>query len=814
MLNDEQILLKTSNLLENFDISGQKAQKLLREITEEELEVLQDVLDDLKGENLAFNDLFDGKMRKVIDFPTMDTQSQLGQFVQELEQGLGVTVDWEKGLVSGEKEWREHSLENDVAQINHIMGQGPAVEKTKKKFQMKIGKYFAKLDNILKQYKESQMKVADNVYGDRKTSAAHTIGYSDNQIKDALSPEEQKRRNQILNQMELYFGGLGGHVSRYWSDYDKAQKGIHTTFPALGKYWQENAAYIKKEIKNLKNDKYSMIITRYPIDVLRMSDFNSWISCHSPPSREANYGSLYKCAVAEAMGHGALAYVVETDKLLEITDSETIEAAESKIQEGEIFGDEIRGSHIGLYHPKHHLSPISRVRLRQMRYYDTDEPKRWDEGTELAVPESRVYGSGIPGISERIRAWAKENQEKAIEKMPKRENDAEIINLDRFWIFGGSQEDTSGPLGRKTLLSRLTGVDEANLIGKVRQNTQTEDDIDVNLLGDAREVWIQEVDQIKDDWNNRYASTVVDGWVEDDGDGLYISAQWSVVLDWDYDEFIKLPNSYPASMHAAMQINSLYGDIFKEDMAFLNKTSYDGKEWLRWGCRVNISHPDVIAEEYFYDPDGLNEACSVIDTTIDDKRDAFRAALEEYFKQEGWMEGGEYIKLAYEIEDGPFESYEWDVRYDKEHPTESYEATAAVSHDFNAQKLELNPKVLFDILDSRDWRLAIRTALLDSAQKALGTEYHLDIENSKAVDSGEDIEYTLTFRITSDDPDERVKLFRELTTGEDSDMDDEDNIKAAFNNVMAQFINSRQPSYTQQNLDERLVGTWKQFIGR
>jgi hypothetical protein len=51
-------------------------------------------------------------------------------------------------------------------------------------------------------------------------------------------------------------------------------------------------------------------------------------------------------------------------------------------------------------------------------------------------------------------------------------------------------------------------------------------------------------------------------------------------------------------------------------------------------------------------------------------------------------------------------------------------------------------------------------------------------------------------------------------TGEDSDMDDEDNLKVAFDGVMAQFINSRQPSHMQQNLDERLVKTWKGFIGR
>ena len=39
MLNDEQILLKTVQLLENFDISDKKPEKLLREIDEDEWEV-------------------------------------------------------------------------------------------------------------------------------------------------------------------------------------------------------------------------------------------------------------------------------------------------------------------------------------------------------------------------------------------------------------------------------------------------------------------------------------------------------------------------------------------------------------------------------------------------------------------------------------------------------------------------------------------------------------------------------------------------------------------------------------------------------
>jgi len=817
MLNDEQILLKTAQLLENFDISDKKPEKLLREITEDEIEVIQDVLGDLKGEDLAFNDLFDGKMRKVIDFPTMDIESELGQFVEKLKTSLGLTVDWEKGMVSAQREWQENSIENDEAFVGVLMNMDTAsgLKKVSKKFQMKIGKYFAKLDKLLQDYKKMRQKIAHEVWQGRQDNS-WGASFSVGQIQDSLSTDELKRLYQIMNGLELYAGTDAIHaLNKHYNGYEESQKGNPTKIPELAKYWQENAGYIKKEINNLENDKYSMIITRHPIDVLRMSDFNRIYSCHSPPSRETQHTSFYKCAVAESKGHGALAYVVETDDLLHMTGTSNIESAEQEIQEGEIFADEIRGSHVGLYDPDRALEPKSRVRLRQMRYYDTDEPKRWDEGTEVAVPVPRVYGAGIPGISTRITAWAKENQEKVIENMPKSEDDSEAINLDRFWIFGGTHADFPGPDGRKQLLSLLTGKPQLDFHGEIRQNKDTEDDIDVNLLGNMQMQWEQEVKGIVEEWNRQYAATVVEAWAEDDGDGgLNIQAIWRVVLDWEMDEFVRLPNSYPTAHEAADHINGLYGDIFDLDGSWLNKTTINGEDKVRWGSKVNLQHPEVLNEEYFYDPDSFNEACQKIDVNIDDKRDGFKAILEEFFKQEGWMEGGEYIKLAYEIEDTPFESYEWDVRYDGEHPPESYEATAAISYTFNPEELGVSPEVLADILNSTGWRTMIRSALLASAQEAIGTEYHLDTENSQTdehINPGQ-VRYTLTFRITSEDPDERVKLFRELTTGEDSDMDDADNLKAAFEGVMAQVLNSRQPSHTQQNLDERHVRIWKDYL--
>ena len=46
------------------------------------------------------------------------------------------------------------------------------------------------------------------------------------------------------------------------------------------------------------------------------------------------------------------------------------------------------------------------------------------------------------------------------------------------------------------------------------------------------------------------------------------------------------------------------------------------------------------------------------------------------------------------------------------------------------------------------------------------------------------------------------------------EMDDEDVLRDVFNNVMKQALNSRLPASQQQNLDERLVKTWKGFLGR
>ena len=106
MLNDEQILLKTANLLDilqekcwdGYKQAGMKkksgknvpncvpvSEKVLKEVTEDEMRVLEDVLEDLDPANLPLNDLFSGKMRVVIPFPTTDPSTELGKFAKFFE---------------------------------------------------------------------------------------------------------------------------------------------------------------------------------------------------------------------------------------------------------------------------------------------------------------------------------------------------------------------------------------------------------------------------------------------------------------------------------------------------------------------------------------------------------------------------------------------------------------------------------------------------------------------------------------------------------------------------------------------------------
>ncbi len=90
--------------------------------------------------------------------------------------------------------------------------------------------------------------------------------------------------------------------------------------PEVLDWWRKKQTFYTKDedsynlIENafegtVSGDELSIILSRHPVDVLRMSDLPEMSSCHS------EHNSHFKCAVAESKGNGLIAYLVKTSEL-------------------------------------------------------------------------------------------------------------------------------------------------------------------------------------------------------------------------------------------------------------------------------------------------------------------------------------------------------------------------------------------------------------------------------------------------------------------------------------------------------------------
>lgn len=174
-------------------------------------------------------------------------------------------------------------------------------------------------------------------------------------------------------------------------------------------WWVHKGTAIESLKKASENYEHSIIISRNPIDVIRMSDHN-WHSCHSPGD------SYFNCAIADAKGGGLIAYVVKKEDLKNIN-----------INSPEIFEDKDR--------KVYGIEPLCRTRLRKFVHKT--------EKYELAVPEDENYGEDIPGFEESLRDWAI-NAQDLKDKRPR---------LKDFKLMGGSYQDSNA----STLFNKLFG---------------------------------------------------------------------------------------------------------------------------------------------------------------------------------------------------------------------------------------------------------------------------------------------------------------------------------------------------------------------
>jgi hypothetical protein len=139
-----------------------------------------------------------------------------------------------------------------------------------------------------------------------------------------------------------------------------------------------NDFFLSPWMSDFKDISTAMIVlSRQPIDVARMSDFSITHSCHTEGS------SHFGCALAEARGHGAVAFLVTAEDFKKIN-----------IDDNEIFKDpdaSVPG-----------VEPLARVRIRKLINEKTNE--------EFAVPEKKIYGLVNNDFLPTIREWLREKQ--------------------------------------------------------------------------------------------------------------------------------------------------------------------------------------------------------------------------------------------------------------------------------------------------------------------------------------------------------------------------------------------------------------------
>lgn len=129
---------------------------------------------------------------------------------------------------------------------------------------------------------------------------------------------------------------------------------------------------------------YVVVLSRSPIDVVRMSDHRNISSCHSQG------GSYFYCAIQEAITGGAVAYVVNSQDFDELTEEE--------FQNDEIFVDPDRGVRGAGYG----LRPLSRLRVRRLED---------DDGNEVAIPDTKIYGNqSIPNFYNSLKNYLQNKQ--------------------------------------------------------------------------------------------------------------------------------------------------------------------------------------------------------------------------------------------------------------------------------------------------------------------------------------------------------------------------------------------------------------------
>ena len=784
--------MNMKDLLLNWRASVKKdvlnENKIIHEASDEEVEVLRDVLSDLDPEKLRLNKAFDGKLRKVI--PLESVGGQVGAMLDTLQKG-GYEVNLKDGTVSYEVR-REH--EGNVY---------------KSKKTLKINKL---LNGFLKH--KQKMDVEYN-----KMSALRSKRYRQ------TSDEETEQLNKDMEKVQSQMDNLEKVGAKAYRGMDRW---VHINH--VKKYiaaWEENAGFFKNDPDAFAG--FSIIVSRHPVDVLRMSDFDEITSCHTLASRSGESGAFIKCAFAEAIDGGAIAYVVPSQ---EIKDFEH-EYGPIEDANDEILVDENRG--IGS------IDPVSRIRIRVGEFGDKEE---------LGVPDRSVYGQEMANFYDTLKKWLFDSQQDAIKAIPRveksdvggesdrwgqstyKEEDIGKIKAPDIRRIGGSYEDNPYERNLAGLLDPEMGLRGIPEIGDVvigRSSLYSSED-ELDLPDAAAEAMIEEITEETADFNRRYSYVELYTEINDWGEGPDVDTHASLRIDLDIsDEMFTDTGREELKNHGKEYARAIFEEL---DGYGLDWADPRGENLISYG--INLNHntddfylfgdvqPGRALGEYVYDVDTFTDWGSSVENEIDDKvEDIIEPTAYLVLKREGVLVGNkldEFYQLT-ENERSEYHDSDWTFDYlpDEERMDVDLDDIPINIQDIkDMEDLYYEDDTIRELLLKRDFRIMLRKNLFEQVPGFIaGESMYPDI--TRGYPGYNNTGYGLSFSLEVDHPDEVYDSIKKAVLSIDKETAAEVLSQTYAEIAKADKDYKKQqelPFESNKTINERIHRNWANFLGK
>jgi hypothetical protein len=410
---------------------------------------------------------------------------------------------------------------------------------------------------------EQYIKEVNNYYKERDPKTLQFPQIFGNSLRKII-PYGNKVYKNIISELEAKGYTVSGNVAyKYFTD----QMGKPRMQPIkIGRAIEKELGKEKliEFDKNRPQGDYSIILSRNPVDILKMSDHENIDSCHSEG------GTYFRCALQEAKNGGAIAYLVDNKDLSDLD-----------LSKEEIFNDKdrnIKG-----------ITPKARIRLRRFL--------KKDNSYDLAIPETRMsqdYGIENPLFYKTLRSYLYKAQKPLFkEERPK---------LNEFYLTGGTYQDT----GASTLMNSFF-QDEKD----ISNNIEILDE-NGNINSEAKDIiaqYDQECTEIKTTHDDSHFDFSFDIYEEDmiDDDGVnVIDISCSVNINFPLDPLYQKINGDPKDC------NEELGTVFN-NIVFGN-TDDPYYSYMEYSQSKNAIIYFVQPQDGIPHPDDFRDFCDLFDT--------------------------------------------------------------------------------------------------------------------------------------------------------------------------------------------------------